>query len=73
VAPGSWAEIRLERLIKQQLFGNSAERGGGRVARYFFAKYTNTGKNIPNYPKMYQIAIKSKKWPHNEPNVHKMF
>jgi hypothetical protein len=29
-----------------------------RVARFFLAKYTKTGENIPNYRKIYQMSIK---------------
>jgi hypothetical protein len=29
----------------------------------FLAKITNTGKNLPNYHKMYQMSIKYIKWP----------
>jgi hypothetical protein len=37
-----------------------------RVARFFLAQHTKTGK-------MYQMTIKYTKWPHNTPNGHKMY
>jgi hypothetical protein len=34
-----------------------------RVARFFLDQSTKTGKSIPNYHKIYQIAIKYFQWP----------
>jgi hypothetical protein len=35
-----------------------------RVARFFLAQHTKTGKNIPNDYKIYQVATKYTKWPY---------
>jgi hypothetical protein len=34
-----------------------------RVARNYVAKYTKTGKNMPNDFKIYQMTSKYTKWP----------
>jgi hypothetical protein len=34
-----------------------------RVARFFLLQNTKTGKNIPNYHKIYQMAIEYFQWP----------
>jgi hypothetical protein len=34
-----------------------------RVARFFLVQNTKTGKNIPNYHKIYQVAVKYLQWP----------
>jgi hypothetical protein len=39
-----------------------------RVARFFFAQHTKTGKNIQNNLKIYQMTTKYTKWPRNIPN-----
>jgi hypothetical protein len=44
-----------------------------RVARYFLAQFTNTGQNIPNYHKIYQMSIKYTKCLQNRPNVYKVY
>jgi hypothetical protein len=33
-----------------------------RVARFFLVQNTKTGENIPNYHKLYQMAIKYFQW-----------
>jgi hypothetical protein len=45
---------------------------GTRVARFFLVQNTKTGKNIPNYHELYQVAIKYNKRPYNGPSVHKI-
>jgi hypothetical protein len=44
-----------------------------RVARFSLVQYTNTWKNIPNYHKIYQMAVNYVKWPENGPKVHKIY
>jgi hypothetical protein len=44
-----------------------------RVARFFLVQNTKTGKNIPNYYKLYQMSIKYNKRPLNWPSVHKIY
>jgi hypothetical protein len=36
---------------------------GDRVARFFLVQYTKMAKNIPNYPKIYLMAMKYIKLP----------
>jgi hypothetical protein len=40
-----------------------------RVARFCLVQNTKTGKNIPNYPELYQMFIKYNK----RPSVHKKY
>jgi hypothetical protein len=44
-----------------------------RVARFFFVHHTKMGRNIPNYHKIYQMALKYTNWPQIRPNVHKIY
>jgi hypothetical protein len=49
-------------------------RTEARVARFFSEQFTNTGKTIPNYHKLYlYMVIKYIKWPQNRSNVHKIY
>jgi hypothetical protein len=48
--------------VKSQSYDHKLQRQRilvtSRGARFFLVKYTNTGKNIPNSHKIYQMAIK---------------
>jgi hypothetical protein len=43
--------------------------GSNSVASFFLVQCTKTRKNIPNYYKMYQMAMEYIKWPHDVPKV----
>jgi hypothetical protein len=40
---------------------------------YHGPKKPKRGKNTPNYPKIYQMAIKYFQWPQNRTNGHKIY
>jgi hypothetical protein len=44
-----------------------------RAARFFLAKLTKTGENIPNEHEVYQMAITNTKWSQNIPNGNKIY
>jgi hypothetical protein len=44
-----------------------------RTARFFLAQHTKTGKNIPNYHKLYQMAIKYTTYQHLPLQDHQKF
>jgi hypothetical protein len=52
-------------------FANSSVKS--RVARFSLVQNTKTGKNIPDYHKIYQITTKYTRLPQNIPNGHKIF
>jgi nucleoside-diphosphate-sugar epimerase len=64
---GAWDRVlgtafSRQRLFKVKRFQTRVARWFLRVARFFFVQHTKTGKNIPNYRKIYQISIKCSKW-----------
>jgi hypothetical protein len=44
-----------------------------RVARFFWEQHTKTGRNMPNGPKIYQIAVKYTKPKKTVQNSHKIY
>jgi hypothetical protein len=44
------------------LLGYQSSPVSSRVARFFLVQHTKTGKNVPNYHKIYQMSIKYTKW-----------
>jgi hypothetical protein len=53
----------LSRIIQVIFSGASIYTYVGRVARFFLVQNTKTGKNTPNYHKLYQMSVKYNKRP----------
>jgi hypothetical protein len=76
----TYFQTRFQHLIKIDRLANVFRRrvynclfaSRIRVARFFSVHYTKSGKNIPNDHKIYQMAIKTTKWPYSIRNSHKI-
>jgi hypothetical protein len=59
--------------VSEQKEKQKTRSGETRVARFFLVNIAQTGKNVPNQQKMYQINTKCTKLTQNVPNGHKMY